>query len=171
MLVACNSLCHPMAMSMLSKSTVVVLQQRALPVRSTHAERASAAFVASTCSWQAISRIGATRSNEHDAHKLCGRSDAQNGSAKAIPRGAWAARRLRNLSTIAQSGLHCWRFWWVPRRCGGIRCSVKVPASLGGPLPLPRLKYTRRALQFNQKLVDTIRRLSTPPPKSKKKKT
>ena len=30
---------------------------------------------------------GATRSNPYDAHELCGHSDAENGSAKAIPGG------------------------------------------------------------------------------------
>ena len=32
----------------------------------------------------------AMRSNEHDAHELCGLSDAQNGRAGAIPGGTWS---------------------------------------------------------------------------------
>ena len=88
-----------------------------------------------------IERVGVTRTNQHDAHELCGHPGAQSGSAKAMTRAAWCGCRGSigldwPASPPQPATCHMWfvcvRIWRV----------VKVPTSLGGPLPLP---YTRRA--------------------------
>ena len=94
-------------------------------------------------------RRGAMRSNQHDAHELCGPSDAENGSARAIPGGAWSKPGLRRKGLDRAVCLPSAAIWGVPRVWVGIRCFIKATASLGGPLPLPgalrKLEYTRRS--------------------------
>ena len=89
-----------------------------------------------------IERIGATRTNQHDAHELCGHPGAQSGSAKAMTRAAWCGSGRGSIAldwrpsppqpATCHMRFVCVRIWRV----------VKVPTSLGGPRPLP---YTRRA--------------------------
>ena len=90
------------------------------------------------------------RSNQRDAHELCGLSDAENGSARAIPGGAWSKPGLRRKGLDRAASQPSAAIWGVPRVWVGIR-SVKATASLGGPLPLPgalrKLEYTRRSLK------------------------
>ena len=58
-----------------------------------------------------IERIGATRTNQHDAHELCGHPGAQSGSAKAIVRrGAGGmGPRVREQLETARIGARCMR--------------------------------------------------------------
>ena len=48
-----------------------------------------------------IERIGVTRTNQHDAHELCGHPGAQSGSAKAMTRAAWSSGREIDCGRLA----------------------------------------------------------------------
>ena len=81
------------------------------------------------------------RTNQHDAHELCGHSDAQSGSATAMTRAAWSSGREIDCHRLAAIASPASDLPYAVRVCADLRV-VKVPTSLGGPLPLP---YTRRA--------------------------